>query len=74
VRAMRDTDHVDYLVVDGQDFGPDAIKRAEYLMWSPLARSLIFAGPRDQLIFAHPPPAAVVWHRGLVTVVDLHKL
>jgi len=74
VHAMRDTDHVDYLVVDGQDFGPDAIKRAEYLMWSPLARSLIFAGPRDKLLFAHPPDAAVVWRRGLVTVVDLHKL
>jgi hypothetical protein len=74
VRAMRDTDHVDYLVVDGQDFGPDAVKRAEYLMWTPLARSLITAGPRDQMIFAHPPDAAVVFRRGLVTVIDLRKL
>ena len=31
---MMATDHVDYLVVDARDFGPDAIKRAEYLMWT----------------------------------------
>ncbi len=74
VRAMIDTDHVDYLVVDTRDFGPEAIKRAEYLMWSPFARALITAGPVDQMVFAHPPPDAVVSRIGPVLVLDLHKL
>jgi len=74
VYNLRDVDHVDYLVVDGQDFGPDAMKRAEYAMWTPLARMLISSGPRDKLYFAHPPDGAVVYRRGSVTVVDLHKL
>jgi hypothetical protein len=74
VRAMIDADHVDYLVVDARDFGPEAMKRAEYLMWTGLARSMIAAGPVDQLIWAHPPEKAVVWKNGPVTVVDLHKL
>jgi hypothetical protein len=43
-------------------------------MWTGLARSMIAAGPVDQLIWAHPPEKAVVWKNGPVTVVDLHKL
>jgi hypothetical protein len=74
VRTMMAVDHVDYLVVDSRDFGPDAIKRAEYLMWTGLARSLINAGPRDKMLFANPPAAAVVFHFATVTVIDLHKL
>lgn len=74
VRAMIETDHVDYLVVDARDFGPDAMKRAEYLMWTPLARSMIAAGPVDQLVWAHPPDKAVVWKSGPLSVIDLHKL
>ncbi len=74
VRAMMATDHVDYLVVDARDFGADAVKRAEYGPWTQLARMLVTAGPRDQMLFAHPPDAAVVYRDGPVTVVDLHKL
>jgi hypothetical protein len=74
VRAMMAADHVDYLVVDARDFGPDGNKRAEYLMWTGLARQLLNAGPREQLVFAHPPEAAVVWRFATVTVIDLHKL
>ncbi|HWE27369.1 MAG TPA: hypothetical protein VHB97_05165 [Polyangia bacterium] len=74
VRAMMAADHVDYLVVDSRDFGPDADKRAEYLMWTSLARSLLGGGPRDMLVFAHPPEPAVVFRSGPVTVIDLHKL
>lgn len=74
VRAMMDADHVDYLMVDARDFGPEAVKRADYLMWAPLARSLLAAGPPDKLLFAHPPDAAVVYRNGPVSVVDLHKL
>ena len=74
VKAMMAADKIDYLVVDGQDFGPQASKRAEYGPWTSLARSLVAAGPPDQMIFAHPPAGAVVFRRGLVTVVDLHKL
>ncbi|HEY2743240.1 MAG TPA: hypothetical protein VGL86_01400, partial [Polyangia bacterium] len=74
VRAMMDTDHVDYLVIDTRDFGSDAVKRAEYSMWSPFARQLILAAPIDQLYFAHPPPAAVVSRIGPTLVIDLHKL
>jgi hypothetical protein len=74
VQAMMAVDHVDYLVVDSRDFGPEAIKRAEYLMWTGLGRSLINAGPRDKLLFANPPAAAVVFHFATVTVIDLHKL
>lgn len=74
VRAMMAADHVDYLVVDARDFGPAAMKRAEYLMWTPLARSLVAAGPTDRMIFAHPPASAIVFHDGPVSVVDLHKL
>jgi hypothetical protein len=43
-------------------------------MWTPLARSLINAGPLDQMIFAHPPERAVVHRDGPVVVIDLHKL
>jgi hypothetical protein len=74
VRAMMTADHVDYLVVDSRDFGTEAIKRAEYLMWTGLARSLLNAGPRDKLLFANPPAGAVVFHFATVTVIDLHKL
>jgi len=74
VRAMMAADHVDYLVVDARDFGPDAMKRADYLMWTSLARMLIAAGPADRMIFAHPPDAAVVFRSGPVSVVDLRKL
>ena len=74
VRAMMAADKIDYLVVDGEDFGPLALKRAEYGPWTPLMRSLVAAGPPEKMIFAHPPDAAVVYRRGLVTVVDLHKL
>ena len=74
VQAMMATDHVDYLVVDARDFGPQAVKRAEYLMWTGLARSLIAAGPRDQMLFAHPPEKAVVFKRGPIAVIDLHRL
>jgi hypothetical protein len=74
VRAMMATDHVDYLVADSRDFGPDAIKRAEYLMWTPLARSLIDAGPKEQMVFAHPPAGAVVFKLDTVMVIDLRKL
>jgi hypothetical protein len=74
VHAMMTTDHVDYLVVDARDFGPDASKRAEYLMWTPLARSLVGAGPVDKLFFAHPPRAAIASRFGPVMVIDLHKL
>jgi hypothetical protein len=74
VRAMMAADHVDYLVVDSRDFGTEAIKRAEYLMWTGLARSLLNAGPRDKLLFANPPAGAVVFHFATVTVIDLHKL
>ena len=74
VRAMMATDHVDYLVVDACDFGPEAMKRADYLMWTGLARTLIAAGPADQMIFAHPPDAVVVFKSGPVSVVDLRKL
>ncbi|HEY1587360.1 MAG TPA: hypothetical protein VGH63_16805, partial [Polyangia bacterium] len=74
VRAMMATDHVEYLVVDARDFGPEAMKRADYLMWTGLARTLIAAGPPDQMIFAHPPDAAVVFKSGSVSVVDLRKL
>ncbi|MGZ3439602.1 MAG: hypothetical protein ACXVDD_08795 [Polyangia bacterium] len=74
VRAMMAADHVDYLVVDSRDFGPDAIKRAEYLMWTGLARALINAGPRDKMLFANPPAGAVIFRFATVTVVDLHKL
>ena len=71
---MMARDGVDYMIVDARDYGADAIKRADYLMWSSLARSLIFAGPTAQLYFAHPPPAAVVARFGPVEVIDLHKL
>ena len=74
VRAMMATDHVDYLVVDARDFGPDAAKRADYAMWTSLARTLIAAGPADQMLFAHPPDAAIVFRNGPVSVVDLRKL
>ena len=74
VRAMMATDHVDYLVVDARDFGPAAMKRAEYGPWTVLARSLLNAAPMDKLVFAHPPDAAVVFRNGPVAVVDLHKL
>ena len=74
VKQMMDVDHVDYLVVDARDFGPDANKRAEYLMWTPLARQLLGAGPVDKLFFAHPPAGAVVAKNGPVSVIDLHKL
>ena len=74
VRAMMATDHVDYLVVDARDFGPEALKRAEYGPWTALARTLFRAGPVDTLVFAHPPAAAVVFRDGPVAVVDLHKL
>ena len=74
VKQMMDVDHVDYLVVDERDFGPAANKRAEYLMWTGLARSLINAGPPDKMLFAHPPAQAVVAKNGPVSVIDLHKL
>jgi hypothetical protein len=74
VRAMMAADHVDYVVADARDFGPEASKRAEYLMWTSLARMLIARGPADQMLFAHPPPQAVVFRSGPVTVIDLHKL
>src|SRR6185312_8916911 len=74
VRAMMAADHVDYLVVDADDFGPLAMKRAEYGPWTDLARSLINAGPMDKLLFAHPPANAVVFRSGTMAVVDLHKL
>ena len=74
VRAMMAADHVDYLVVDARDFGPDAMKRAEYLMWSPLTRALVSAGPADKMLFAHPPAGAIVAHVGPLSVLDLHKL
>ena len=74
VRAMMATDHVDYLVVDARDFGPEAIRRAEYGPWTLLARSLLGAGPMDKLVFAHPPAGAVVFRDGPLSVVDLHKL
>jgi hypothetical protein len=35
---------------------------------------LIARGPADQMLFAHPPPQAVVFRSGPVTVIDLHKL
>jgi len=74
VRAMMAADHVDYLVVDAEDFGPQAMKRAEYGPWTDVARALINAGPMDKLLFAHPPDAAVVFRSGTMAVVDLHKL
>jgi hypothetical protein len=74
VRAMMDADHVDYLVVDARDFGPDAWRRAEYLMWTRLARMLVAAGPVEQMLWAKPPAQAVVFRNGPVTVIDLHKL
>ncbi|HEX8952797.1 MAG TPA: hypothetical protein VF945_13170, partial [Polyangia bacterium] len=74
VRAMMAADRIDYLVVDARDFGGDAMKRAEYGPWTPLARSLVAAGPADKMLFAHPPDGAVIFRNGPVAVVDLHKL
>ena len=74
VKAMMQADHVDYLIVDERDFGADALNRATYAMWTPLARSLITAGPVDQMIFAHPPDEAIAFRNGPVVVIDLHKL
>ena len=53
---------------------PSALKRADYAMWSPVARALISAGPVDKLLFAHPPAAAVVARNGPLSVIDLGKL
>lgn len=74
VKRLRDVDHVDYLVVDARDFGPDARRRAEYLNWTALARAQIAAGPVDQLLWAHPPADAIAFHDGNDSVVDLRKL
>jgi hypothetical protein len=74
IARLRDVDHVDYLVVDARDFGRDAWKRAEYLNWTGLARAQLAAGPIDQMIWAHPPDAAVVFRNGPEAVVDLRKL
>jgi hypothetical protein len=75
VRRMIAEDHIDYLVVDSRDFGPDALNRCKYIAaWTAIARRQLTAGPIDQMIWAHPPDKAIVFRDGPVAVVDLRKL
>jgi hypothetical protein len=75
VRRLRDVFHVDYLIGDARDFGPDALARSQDAgLWGPEVRTMLAMGPRDQLYFSHPPPAALVFREGTTWVVDLRKL
>jgi hypothetical protein len=74
VQKLRDDEHIDFLVVDSRDFGPEAYRRAQYAMWTPLMQQLLYAGPQDKLVWRTPPPAAIVFRDGTSMVIDLHKL
>ncbi|HEX2568324.1 MAG TPA: hypothetical protein VH877_02115 [Polyangia bacterium] len=75
VRRFAAMYHVDYMVVDALDFGPDALRRSRYTEpWTTLAQRLIAATPPDRMALAHPPPGAVVFRDGTMMVIDLKKL
>jgi hypothetical protein len=75
VRRFAATYHVDYLVVDALDFGPDALQRSRYTEpWTTLARQLLTATPPQNMALAHPPPAAIAFRDGTIMVLDLKKL
>jgi hypothetical protein len=75
VRGLAALYHVDYLIVDSRDFGPEAKPRSKYLEpWTTVAANLIARGPVQQLFFADPPRDAVVFTDGPTLVIDLHKI
>lgn len=75
VRRFARDEHVDYLVVDTGDFGPNAVQRAKYVEpWTALAQRLVRSGPAKGLVLAAPPPAAIVFHDGPTLLVDTHRL
>lgn len=62
--------HVDYLIADERDFGPDAAERARYFEpWGSLAASLLSG---DHAV-AHPPPQRVVFRDGTRLVIDVRR-
>ncbi len=67
--------HVDYLILDERDFGPDARRRARYYEpWQTLAGQLLDRGPADSLALAHPPTASIAFRDGTRLVIDARKL
>jgi hypothetical protein len=74
VRTLMNDEHIDYIVVDERDFGPSAVARAQYAMWTPFFRQLLFAAPLEKLVWRAPPPNAIVFRDGQTLVIDLHKL
>jgi hypothetical protein len=62
--------HVDYLIADERDFGPETLERARYYEpWGTLAQRLT-AGPHALL---QPPSDRVVYRDGTRLVVSLHQ-
>lgn len=75
VRRFAADEHVDYMIVDVGDFGPQAYQRAKYAEpWTTFAVRLLRMGPLQNLVLQKPPDAAIVYRSGPLLLVDLHKL
>jgi hypothetical protein len=75
VRSFAAREHVNYLLVDARDFGPQALARsAEKQPWLSFNRQLLAETPPANMALAHPPEAAVAFRNGPVTVLDCSKL
>jgi hypothetical protein len=75
LRRLRHQEHVDYLIADSRDFGPEASQRAKYIdPWTGFAGALLRRTPTPRMVLAHPPPGAVAFRHRTTFVVDLHRL